>query len=76
MSSCSRSLLPPEPAVAVSCNNIANSVIVIDEAQLLPPDFLQPVLDVLRLLTEHYGVTLVLTTATQPALGSTKDAAW
>jgi len=51
-------------------HNIVDSVVVLDEAQLLPPEFLQPILDVLNLLTRHYGVTAVLSTATQPALAS------
>jgi CRISPR-associated endonuclease/helicase Cas3 len=51
-------------------HNIVDSVVVLDEAQLLPPEFLQPILDVLNLLTQHYGVTVVLATATQPALST------
>lgn len=49
-------------------HNIARSVIVLDEAQLLPPPFLQPILDALRVLVRFHGCTLLLCTATQPVL--------
>ena len=49
-------------------HNLANSVIVLDEAQLLPPEYLNPILAVMKTLVEHYNVTFVLSTATQPAL--------
>ena len=52
-------------------HRVAGSVIVLDEAQLLPPDFLQPVLDTLNALVGHFGVTLLLCTATQPTLTDT-----
>ena len=51
-------------------HNIVDSVVVLDEAQLLPPEFLQPILDAMNALVRHYGVTFVLSTATQPALGT------
>ncbi len=52
--------------------NIVDSVVVLDEAQLLPPEFLQPILAAMKVLVLNYGVTFVLSTATQPALGTLK----
>jgi CRISPR-associated endonuclease/helicase Cas3 len=49
-------------------HNLVNSIIILDEAQMLPPEYLKPIISVLRGLVEHFGVTVVLMTATQPAL--------
>jgi len=54
-------------------HNIVNSVVILDEAQLTPPEFLQPIMDIINLLAAHYRVTFVLSTATQPALNTIKD---
>lgn len=48
-------------------HNIVESVVILDEAQLLPPDWIAPCLAAIRTLSAHYGVTFVLCTATQPA---------
>jgi len=48
-------------------HNIVNSVVVLDEAQLLPPEFLAPILHVMQDLAHSYKVSFVLSTATQPA---------
>lgn len=49
-------------------HRLQRSVIVLDEAQVLPPPFLQPTLDALHLLSAHYGSSIVSCTATQPVL--------
>ena len=49
-------------------HNIANSVIVFDEAQMLPTDHLRPCVAAIAKLVELFGSTAVLCTATQPVL--------
>lgn len=49
-------------------HNIANSVVIFDEAQTLPNDYLLPCLSAIDQLVQHYHTTAVLCTATQPAL--------
>ena len=49
-------------------HNLVDSVVILDEAQMIEPSLLDPCVSALNELTRHYGVTVVLSTATQPAL--------
>lgn len=49
-------------------HNLARSVVILDEAQALPVELLQPCLRALDELVDNYGTTVVLCTATQPAV--------
>lgn len=64
------SLYAARPGRCRKLHNIVNSVVILDEAQLFPPDFLIPILKVLSEIHRNYGVTLLLSTATQPPFGS------
>jgi CRISPR-associated endonuclease/helicase Cas3 len=49
-------------------HNLARSVIIFDEAQMLPRDYLRPCMYAVHELVKNYGATVVLCTATQPPL--------
>lgn len=70
------SLFDRRPAAMRRLHRLAGSVIVLDEVQALPHQMLVPILDGLRRLVEHFGASVVLSSATQPDfwhLGPFKD---
>lgn len=52
-------------------HNLVNSIIILDEAQMLPPEFLKPILSVLKSLVDDFGASVLFSTATQPVLTGT-----
>lgn len=54
-------------------HNIANSVVIFDEAQMLPLEYLKPCIAMMENLMDFYRTSIVLCTATQPALDSIFD---
>lgn len=62
------SMFSNKPSVCRKLHNIVNSVIILDEVQTLPTDFLQPIVDSLKVYREMFGVSVLFTTASQPVL--------
>lgn len=60
------SLLACKPSRCRKLHNIANSIVILDEAQTLPDRILLPSLAILEELLLRYDVTIVFCTATQP----------
>lgn len=60
------SLHSNNPSKMRKLHRLARSVIVLDEIQSLPVHLLIPILTMLRQLVEHLGVTVLLSSATQP----------
>jgi CRISPR-associated endonuclease/helicase Cas3 len=64
------SLFAAKSSACRKLHNIVNSVVIIDEVQMLPTDYLKPVLNCIKGLTSYFNVSMVLCTATQPAITS------
>lgn len=62
------SMFSNKPSACRKLHNIVNSVIILDEVQTLPIDYLQPIVDSLKTYNKLFNVSILLTTASQPVL--------
>lgn len=62
------SLFSNKPSACRKLHNLCNSVLILDEVQTLPLEFLQPIVDGLKTFQYCFGTTILFTTASLPAL--------
>lgn len=62
------SMFSSKPSDCRKLHNLVNSVIILDEVQVLPTDFLQPIIDALKAYKNMFGISVLFTTASQPVL--------
>ena len=70
------SLFSDHPTDCRKLHNLANSVILFDEAQSLPVSLLSPTLKVIEELCTRYGCSVVFSTATQPDYTGLREINW
>lgn len=66
------SLFSNKPSKTRKLHNISQSVVIFDEAQMLPRELLSPSMYMISELVMNYKVTAVLCSATQPAISKYK----
>lgn len=62
------SMYSNRPSQCRKLHNICNSVLILDEAQTLPTEQLQPIVDALKAYQRLFGVSVLFTTASMPVL--------
>ena len=70
------SLFSDRPAACRKLHNIANSVVLFDEAQSLPANLTSVTLRAVNELCGRYHTTMVFSTATQPDFSARKNLTW
>lgn len=75
------SLFSNHPSDLRRVHNVARSIVILDEVQVLPRHLLAPLLGIIGELSKDWGCSFVLSTATKPAFekaegASTRDMRW